>query len=378
MQALAAKPRQLALLLLLALSVAAAPRLILQAPQKHYAPGGAAVMEGAVTLEDLLRSETEWLKSTQRADGAITFDQRGRKVIPYFSNLAALPLLDLDPDAARSYMEWYTDRLNKPDRFGLFGTVYDRYYEGGVERTTEDYDSADSYAATFLTLVKEYLGKTGDVAWVEQHVSDIDMIAGVIIALQDTDGLVWAKSNYKMKYLMDNSENFRGLQDWAYVLDALGRKDEAVYYHVRAGMVRQGIEDVLWDARLGRYMWAAGQHHKRTPRSNVWYPDNVAQVYPIVFGLVPADSARARALYGDVARRFPRWEQYVKDDPFPWTIMAYAAVMVGDSGRASAFVNATEQRFIATGRPEPWHSMESAFYLLTCRTLEKRSTSTAK
>jgi len=378
MQALATRPRQLAVLALLVLATFVAPRIWLQAPQRQYAPGGATVMKGAVTLEDLLRSEMEWLKSTQRPDGAIAFDQKGRKVIPYFSNLAALPLLDEDPASARRYMEWYIERLNKPDRFGLYGTVYDRFYDGGIERTTEDYDSADSYAATFLTLVKEYTEKTGDIAWVERHASDIDMVAGVIIALQDSDGLVWAKSNHKMKYLMDNSENFRGLEDWARVLETLGRSGDAAYYHVRAGMVRQGIEDVLWDSRLGRYMWAAGQNHKRVPRSNIWYPDNVAQIYPIVFGLVPADSPRARELYGEVARRFPRWEQYVKDDPFPWTIMAYAAVMVGDAGRASAFIDTTERKFIATGRPEPWHSMESAFYVLTCRTLEKRSTSASK
>jgi len=378
MQALATRPRQLAALALLLLAALVMPRLWLQPPQRQFVPSAVTVMKGAVTLEDLLRSEMEWLASTQRPDGAIAFDQRGRKVIPYFSNLAALPLLDQDPAAAKRYMEWYVQRLNKPDRFGLYGTVYDRFYDGGVERTTEDYDSADSYAATFLTLVKEYTQKTGDLEWVRSNASDVNMVAGAIIALQDSDGLVWAKSNYKMKYLMDNSENFRGLEDWAQVLEMLGRSTDAEYVHARAAMVRQGIEDVLWDNRLGRYMWAAGQNYRRVPRSNVWYPDNVAQVYPIVFGLVPPDSPRARTLYAEVARRFPQWEQYVKDDPFPWTIMAYAAAMVGDAGRASVFIDTTQRKFIAAGRPEPWHSMESAFYLLTCRTLESKSTSASK
>ena len=371
MQAQALKSRSLPIVLSLALLVfASGPVRLPGIPVQDRSQTSLTIVQGRVMLAEALESEFTWLKSTQRPDGAITFNQDRDKVIPYFANLAAVPLLEKDPGAVRLYMEWYLERLNAPDRLGLYGTIYDRYYDNGIERTTEDYDSADSYAATFLSLVRAYQLRTGDNEWVIRNMDRVNMVAGVIALLQDEDGLVWAKPNHKMKYLMDNSENYRGLSDWAAVSYSVGRSDLGAYYSQRAVEIAKGIEDKLWDPRLGRYLWGIGRFIKRVPRSNAWYPDNVSQVYPVVFGVISPESQRAASVYSDVSKRFPNWQEYSKDDPYPWTIMAYAAAKVGDMERVKTFLEATEQKFIRTGRPEPWHSMESAFYLMTCQVIK--------
>ena len=116
----------------------------------------------------------------------------------------------------------YLSQLNRPDRWGLSGTIYDYEVErhgfaAGSEATeivmiaTRNYDSADSYAATFLTLVSEYYYKTQDSELVTANLDDINLVAQVIVSLQDKDGLVFVKPGSRTKYLMDNAENYRGL-----------------------------------------------------------------------------------------------------------------------------------------------------------------------
>jgi len=315
------------------------------------------------------QSELSWLLSTQRDDGAIALDDTHQRVVPYFSNLAALALLDEHAPEVLRYLEWYLARLNRPDRFGLHGTVYDRYYVGGVEKSTYDYDSADSYAATFLSLVRQYQVRTADLEWVSHNLDELRIVAGVISSLQDADGLVWAKPNHKMKYLMDNCENYRGLMDWADLLDVLGETDEAAVWRGHADSIKQAIDRELWDSRRQKYLWGVGRVLKRVPRNGVWYPDNVAQLYPVIFGVISAESERAVRLYSGFNEMFPTWPELIKKEPYPWAIVAYAARRMGDAPRAHAFIESSV-RSLEAGRSPVWHAMESAFLLMTMRECE--------
>ena len=110
--------------------------------------------------DKLITSESDFIMAHQLNDGALTMSSNkgvpGYKIVPYFSNIAARALL-ANPTAARiaavkKWMVWYMAHLNAD------GSVYDYYatnFTGDAMLTsTGDFDSVDSYAATFLTRAK--------------------------------------------------------------------------------------------------------------------------------------------------------------------------------------------------------------------------------
>ncbi len=339
-------------------------------------------------MDYMMSIEYNWIMESRTPEGAIAQNIRGDYVVPYFANLSALALLRRDQGAARDYMEWYLKHLNRPDNASLFGTIYD--YAGmvpaagggqdGASRKvatatygpaahldftpTGDYDSADSYAATFLSLVNDYTERTSDETFAREHLPDIKMIADVILALQDDDGLVWAKADHPKKYLMDNSENYRGLEDFAALLVRLGLPELARGYHEAAVRVRTGIEAKLWDPKTNTYYWylAAGGRRARV-NWKTWYPDAVSQLYPILNGLIRPDDPRAEGLWATLNRYHGEW--VTRTDMTPWAVAAYVATIMGDNDRADAALDTVKEDSLKAKRDPQWHSVESAFIYLT-------------
>jgi len=143
-----------------------------------------------VGAESLIAGEQEWLLACQLPDGAIAQTPDGETVVPYFASIAARTIVDIEPARARAYMSWYIQHMNLPDRSGLSGTIYDYEMRQGVLTPTFSYDSADSYAATFLSLASYYLSRTGDRGFISANLDAIDLAASVILTLQDKEGLV--------------------------------------------------------------------------------------------------------------------------------------------------------------------------------------------
>ncbi|MEW6522286.1 MAG: hypothetical protein AB1445_01735 [Bacillota bacterium] len=315
----------------------------------------------------MLQGEVEWLLSSQLPGGAIAQTPDHQLVIPYFSNLAAAALLPYAPGRVKDYLLWYLDHLNDPDRWGLSGTIYDYQMRAGVLEPTMNYDSADSYAATFLSLVRQYVVATGDAGFARDNLASLHMIASVITGLQDRDGLVWAKPTHRVKYLMDNAENYRGLRDWAWLLEHLGLPEAAEEAGTRADLVRQGLESRLWDTGNEEYYWSDGLLGRRRVRTGRWYPDYVSQLYPLLNGLMDPDDQRALSAYNRIAGDFPRWHQGELPDLFPWALVAYAAALIGQQEAAREYLLTVAAGFARNGRPYPWYILESAY---TIRTIE--------
>ncbi len=339
-------------------------------------------------MDYMMSIEYNWIMQSRTTGGAIAQNIRGDYVIPYFANLAALTLLRRDPDAARTYMEWYIGHLNRPDDTGLFGTIYN--YAGQVPpdaadgqgvvagrpvaptfgpaahlnfAPTMEYDSADSYAATFLSLVGDYTDRTDDESFAREHLPDIKLVADVILALQDEDGLVWAKANHPKKYLMDNSEDYRGLEDFAALLTRLGLPELGNGYHEAAVRIAGGIEQKLWDPKTSNYYWYLAANGRRA-RANwkTWYPDAVSQLYPILNGLIQPDDPRAKGLWATLNRYHGEW--VTRTDLTPWAVTAYVATIMGDNDRADAAFQTVKEESLMSKRDPQWHSVESAFIYL--------------
>ena len=317
------------------------------------------------------------LLESQLPSGAIKVAPDSDRIVPYFANLAAMALVQSRPAYVRDYLAWYLAHLNRPDRFGLPGTVYDYTVDpSGRERATEGYDSADSYAATFLSLLEAYVESTQDLDFVLTHLEDIALVASVIPRLQDTDGLVWATASRREKFLMDNAENYRGLCDYAEVLTLVGLADAAAAARATAEGIKEGVETRLWDSSRGNYAWGIYTYwlggfrlgeSRRESSWRRWYPDTTAQVFPVICGLLDPSDSRAVSLYDNLNTWHPGWVSQTKRDPHPWSVLGYAAAVMGDTERATAFVRATSAAYLADPGPYSNLSWELSWHLRTLR-----------
>jgi hypothetical protein len=311
-----------------------------------------------------LREEYEWLERCRLPSGALSMAPGDRRINPYFSNLAAMALLHWNPDAVRDWIVWYMRHLNEVDRFGLRGTIYDYQWVAGREVSDNDYDSADSYAATFLTVVARYFFTTGDGALVVENLQSIETVAGVILTLLDEDDLTWAKADRRYKFLMDNAEVYRGLADWAEVLRTLGFWRQGDLWASYAERVRVAIDRELWMEDKGAYSWAKTALGPRAIRRR-WYPDTTAQLFPIFFGLIDPNGPRAKSLIAKVNSSYPGWPSLSTGDQFPWAMTAYVNAAAGDREMAMRFLDTVWDRHLSTGRAWPWYNAEAAFLIFT-------------
>ena len=299
-----------------------------------------------------------------------SFDWNGGryyKIEPYFANLALTGLLASPTTAnilvVRNWLGWYFDHLNFPDYNGLKGTVYDYYADinGTGEHSSSEYDSTDSYAATTLTLLKKYYDVSNDSQYLIDNQFKIELIAQALLATQQPDGLTFAKPDYPIKYLMDNTEVSEGLDSIAflerYLFADIGK---ANFYSARRAATQIGIEK-LWNATNNNY----DVYENSRSGWNTFYPDATCQLFPIWTGSINGDSTRARELYDQFNHAFPTWPALSTPDSFPWAIICFSGAKMHDSVRVDSFLDSVKTKYIDTGHPWPWYNMEAGFTINT-------------
>lgn len=215
-------------------------------------------------------------------------------ISPYMINLMAISLVENgNLDGIKDYIKWYLDHLNYPDSYGLTGTMYDYIItNGGVETSTYSYDSADSYAATFLYLTAQYWKATGDLKFIKQNLKKFKDVAYVIAYLQDRDGLVRAVPWLNTKYLMDNSEAFGGLMAFSDLLSILSDKD-AYYYGAISSSIKNAINNELYNPGLENFYWAKDDSILFTSVWQIFYPDAFAQLFPIYYHIATCEKQQS-------------------------------------------------------------------------------------
>lgn len=338
------------------------------------APGPAVVDTEPSTLSrdeklELYRyvaeGEREWLASLQLENGAIpmTYLESGSLTVnPYFADFAALALLgggETYHGAVRDYILWHFGHLNtaEEDYNGLDGTIYDyavRLENGKLvdeqvvikSNGKPSYDSVDSYAATFLCVLAEYYGQTGDKALLQENAGDIQRIFTCLASLFD-GGLTWSKPDYRIKYLMDNCEVYEGLvaaeRLFGEALDAPELAAEAAA--LREGLA-QALEEEMWRPEGGYYEAALGESggSAYTFTWDSFYPCATAQLMMISCGLLEPDSDRAVQLYNSfngyysTGEKKHTWEELSIPDNFFWGSIVYAGACMGDEYRVETYL----------------------------------------
>lgn len=322
-----------------------------------------------IDYTDLIDQESEWIRSLQTSTGGILSNKGsgnivdGNKVVgqiePYFANFAMLGLLN-NPTVenlkvVKKWIGWYISHLNtsSTDYNGLAGTVY-RYYvdynDDTIEYSEGGYDSTDSYAATFLSVVKKYVQMGGDHIYVQSIQDKLKIVADAILATQTSDGLTWAKPDYKIKYLMDNAEVAMGLADYAWLLqNTLNNPNAYTFFNEKYTLCVNGIENLLWNSSNNNYNW----HLNGVSTWSNWYPQAGAQTYPIYCRLIEPNSTRAQSLYSGLNTHFPDWA-----DGADWTLQASVAAIMGDYDRVHRFIYSVQNKFLQR-RQWPWRTSES-------------------
>jgi len=104
-------------------------------------------------------------------------------------------------------------------------------------------------------------------------------------------------------YLMDNCEAYGGLLAWSALERRLGR-DVGPRYLAAAERLRQAIMTRLYDPVTHRFHWAESDRAVHASSWNTYYPDALAQLFPVLYGVIPAGEEPALSLWREFAARY--------------------------------------------------------------------------
>ncbi|MFT4416051.1 hypothetical protein ACLM5H_19500 [Fredinandcohnia humi] len=327
----------------------------------------------------IIDQEAEWISSLQFESGAIpTYSDPisnygGKyKVVPYFTHLGLLGLLENEghTSTVKDYMDWYFEHLNRVETETTpVGSVYDYVIETDkqTETPTNDFDSTDSYASTFINLLRKYAEVTGDYQYLREHKEEILLVASAMLSTKQEDGLTWAKPTYKVKYLMDNTEVYKGLKDLVWICNEIFEDHESASIFTKHQTdVYEGIQNKLWLS--DKNMYSHGKMQDGTllnPDWNTFYADATAQLFPIWNGVIDPKSNEALEIYNSFNEYHSGWQVLDKDDAFPWALIAYTAAIMGDKIRVDQFLESVKNTYLDENHPWPWYVMESGITMLT-------------
>lgn len=308
------------------------------------------------------------LGASQRSDGAIPYT--ATMVNPYFANIAATGALQSGATGTniRAWMAWYVARTHDPNPWGIAGAITDYAIRAdGTLQSTGSADSVDSYAATFLTLVANAWqhGDAATQAYVLTIRADVERIASAIDAVSDTDGLTWALPTYRFKYLMDQTEVFEGLTDLATLRTAAyGDVAGALAARTQAATIQSAIANEYWSAARNTFAVAIDANGVSTLPDLTDWSDQMAQLAPILHGVIDPSSSVALGVYGRFNAAFPAWTALIKPDEYPWASTAFVALKMNDTMRAAAYRAAADAQY-GPAYAYPWYCAESGWYLRT-------------
>ncbi len=330
------------------------------------------------------KNQLAYIRSLQISSGAIKDnEQSNSRICPYFSNFAVMALLK-NPAAenvavVKKYITWYLSKLNKTNTNPhtgnpeIIGSIYDYY--GDTETTNGTYDSADSYAATFLEIIME-LAKLSDENknWLQEKKDDISLVASAMINTIDTeqfsiptdftsdddDYLSIAKLDYPVKYLMDNCEVNIGLKA------AVWLKENGLITNSEdfSTFLTKNTESINALYNGTAFRWNKGPNGAGDPDLSKFYADAVCQLYPGMFRVIAPDSEIAKKVYTQFNKNFGKWASGTTYAGFPWTIVAYAAATINDVARVETYVKHINSYNSKGVQKDYWYSAEAGSLLL--------------
>jgi hypothetical protein len=226
----------------------------------------------------------------------------GSYVSGYFGNITALGLAAAGarPDLVGQWMQWYFDHAHGSGS-GVDGVADDGHLDRAGRFVSRGRpDSTDAYGATFLMLARVAY-RSGDpelIALIAAHRAELGTIAASVLATQQPGGLTWSRPQHPFAYAIDNEQVYRGLLDGADLMErAYGDAARASAMRAAAARVLAGIQASLWDPQTLTYRPVVNRLGYGAPADlGRAYPDALAQVMAILYGVVPPSSPLALSL----------------------------------------------------------------------------------
>lgn len=243
-------------------------------------------------------------------DGAIAVQYQGDTVDPYFAMQALLLAHDNGLDVrtpATRWIEWLLPR-QKPD------ATFDRFCRRGpVWAPCKTADADDALHAMWIRTLAIASARVGDAKRVEKSRRASE---AALARLRDPSrGIYLVSPVYPHGLLMDNVE---------------------IWHHAahRQPALARAIEDAFWDAKRGAWRYST----QEASSGDAFYPDAVAQVYPMLLGF-----PRHRQAYGPWMRRHrARWLEGTHDD-FAWGVVALVAWRAHDTTSTGCWLREVER-----------------------------------
>ena len=94
-----------------------------------------------------------------------------------------------------------------------------------------------------------------------------------------------------------------------------------------------------------------------------YYPSAVAQLFPILHGVLDPTTARAQQLYAQFCSYYD-WEHHRHPDRFVWSSNAYTASLMGDYDRVHSFLTAYNN-MVTVSRGDPLYNADAAWACMT-------------
>ena len=244
--------------------------------------------------------------------GAISVLHEGSSADPYFAMQALLLAHDNGMDATvatRNFINWLMP-LQKPD-----GT-FDRFCRNDADLwlACKTADADDSQLALWMRLLQTDAGELQtNPAWIKSAALSKTSLARL---LQPSRGIYVVSPVYLHGLFMDN------LEVWSYQAGATQPTQT-----VEAKKLAQSIHTTFWDAGNKRYLVSTQLEQQAEKR--VFYPDYVAQIFPLLVGFSPPQIDR-HVLYKRwmIDHRSDWLRQSVND--YPWGIVAVLALREKD------------------------------------------------
>ncbi len=357
-----------------------------------------SILEKRITLySDIIASETKWLSDASLSNGAFAFrpiSYGNTYINPYFSCYTLLALLSGQVTTERMELcqraiDWHFTHLG-PQTFDgrlLAATIFDytAVVKDGVvisEHTDQTQDSTDSYSAAFLLVLDQFMRAGGSADYLSAHQSEFLGVLSVMLATLSKDGLTFAKPDYQVAYLMDNSEVWQALQAAEHLLKTAflpassANLKQAVSIHIslaRVSAARNAIEAALetklWNPSGGYYAPSLSNSIAAAYDPDKFYGDAISQLCPILYGVISPQSERAKALYQSFCARW-NWETLAHVDTgatkYYWGMIAYCAALMQDNSRLDRFLE-LYQSAIMPDHAMPLFNSDAAWVVLACQ-----------
>lgn len=273
----------------------------------------------------------ELIRGCQLADGAFSMVAAGKPgadvwIAPYFAHHAALALLAAH-DAKKSpqdvarvgrWLAWCADR-QEPGGYWCDHTGTAANYQSNGKT-----DAHDSSAALHLLVVERYQRAGGKMT--DKLDGSVKAAEKCLAGLTDKDGLTWAKTDYRVKYLMDNVEVYAGLRAAERFWKGRGDAERSTAAGKAAAALGKGL-GAFWEAKEnGRFAWALHPNGAYDGGFDKLYPHGLAQLFGVAFVRAEPD------VFRQVAKTF---EPHTTPEGIGAERYLIAAARVGDKEAAT-------------------------------------------